>query len=192
LRILGDYSRNIFLTDRIVSNDVNLYKSLKQQKRGEGCTEINATSVEIGDDTYGILCDTGWINGALYLEFTVDFLTCIKGCSDWNTKMTSTCAGVSWEYGTYGPKGSAGGSICYYIWYFHGQGSTPGTDSAVLQNIPSVVLFMIVLIIIGSCHCSAAGDNIGSGMSRAYCWNGLYIRNWRCFRCLLQYQLGPQ
>jgi hypothetical protein len=93
-------------------------RSAARVKRSVGCKEVGATVFAVGNATFDILCDTSWSYDDLYLNYTVDFATCIIGCAMWNTQMAGKCAGVSWQYGIYGPLGEAGGSICYYLWVF--------------------------------------------------------------------------
>jgi hypothetical protein len=69
----------------------------------------------------------------MHLNFTIDFLSCINGCAEWNTNSEYTCFGVVWESGNYGPKGVEGGCQCFYMWGIPVAGESDNvTFSAVL------------------------------------------------------------
>lgn len=103
-------------------------------KRGVGCQEINTTTYTTDGATFNILCDTSYLwTSILYLNYTVDFASCMGGCVEWNTKMSQKCLGVTWAYGQYGPLGLAGGNECYFFWDLSGSGQVIGHDSAQLE-----------------------------------------------------------
>lgn len=130
-------------------------------KRGSGCTEINATTFDTGGVIFNIFCDTSWSwTGQLSVTYTSDFQTCISECVTWNTKMSSTCIGVRWSSGVYGPSGLSGGSVCFFFWemFQGGESSDVGTDSARMVNAVVVMLNPVIDDRLNCRHISLASN----------------------------------
>lgn len=86
-----------------------------------------------------MFCNWNWGDNNLYLTFTLDFLSCMDGCAQWNTNNTETCVGVIWVSGDYGPDGLSGGCQCYYKWDMIGAGySFNGGYAGQLEKFPEV------------------------------------------------------
>jgi hypothetical protein len=103
-------------------------------KRGIGCQEINSTTYTTDGATFNILCDTSYSGlswtSILYINYTTDFVSCLGGCAEWNTKMSQKCLGVTLAYDQYGPHG---GSECYFFWELEESAAGVQYDSGQLQ-----------------------------------------------------------
>lgn len=101
------------------------------------CLEIQGTTyTSITGTKVDAICGTNWYGNDLHLTFTLDFLSCINGCAEWNSNNTEKCIGVAWVSGNYGPDGLSGGCQCYYKWDMPGTGTSDSfISSAKLINV---------------------------------------------------------
>ena len=110
--------------------------------RGMGCATLNSTTYSTAGLTFDILCDRYWGHeDILAVTYALSFPFCINGCVH-----TDKCVGVDWTFGTYGPGGVSGGSLCRYLWSMTDSDGVvqKGDDSARLQlqyiPFPSVLI----------------------------------------------------
>jgi hypothetical protein len=83
---------------------------------------------------FDMICGVNFNFNDIFLNYTLDYRSCIDGCAVWNTNSTEVCVGIGYAPGNYGPSGVQGGSQCFYKWQMPGLGTyTPGIDSARLQ-----------------------------------------------------------
>jgi len=71
----------------------------------------------------------------MYLNFTSDFFSCMDACVNWNANATEVCVGVAYSTQNYGPRGTAGGTQCWYKWTMPDGEQAPfvGLDNARLN-----------------------------------------------------------
>lgn len=126
-----------------ITFDSNEFVTQDHMKRGVGCATLNRTAYSTGGLTFDIICNMYWGHeNTLYITYIPAFTSCIDGCASWNGG--DQCVGIDWTYGTYGPEGVAGGSLCRYLWTMADAGMPQDTDDAARLQVqflqfPSVI-----------------------------------------------------
>ena len=101
--------------------------SSRIDRRSVGCQQVNGTTYSTGGNTFEIFCDTYyWWTSILFVDYTINFPSCMDRCLAWNENTSVKCLGTSWAYGQYGPSGPSGGGNCYFFWDI----SQPSTNTA--------------------------------------------------------------
>src|SRR5271169_708717 len=91
--------------------------SSKVVRRNVGCKQLNKTTYMTQGGTFEIFCNTYYsYTSILFVDYTVDFPTCMDQCVTWNGNNNITCLGISWASAQYGPYGPSGGGNCYFYW----------------------------------------------------------------------------
>lgn len=92
--------------------------------------------VSTSGDEFSVTCDYDYYGKDLYLSHTIDFVSCINGCTQWTSNNPEMpCVGAVWSSGAYGPSGLSGGRECFYKWNVTGTGRVVLYSSAARLEI---------------------------------------------------------
>lgn len=86
-------------------------------KRAEGCNEISLYTTDGSYETEGIVFDILCNTSFSFRQYSKLIYTNFTGCmNDCTSYPNTSCVGVEYHYGLYGPSGPTGGSACYLLW----------------------------------------------------------------------------
>jgi hypothetical protein len=121
-------------------DDSKVLPNPKVVRRGVGCQQLNSTTYMTEGNTFEILCNTYyWYTSILFVDYTIDFPTCMNQCVAWNLNQTIKCLGISWASGQYGPYGPSAGGNCYFFWDISQPSTVEGQDSGQLLTSEKAV-----------------------------------------------------